>query len=1646
MPQGFLKSKKAGILRSCKYLPHKVVCFVIAGILALVACGQGFVRLGYAVLSSDAGSSQPAANALLQASNPEGVLISETSIEAVPPVQSGLLFIDESRTKTGLILVNSLERTANVTLFLKDETGVERSHRVIALSPHHQLSEFAFEIFGADAANLKGTVAFQSDAPIVVAGLRQNLNTQGEGVYSAVPVVSSGMDESTPLIIPLVRSGDPYSTQVVLLNGSDQRSHGRVRLTGNSSTEIAFDIPANGLQTMDIAASFAAGYAEVFPDEGSPKPGAIAFLQLKSALGLVSETVVPRVPLTVASRVAVEEMSGIQTQLNLANPNADSIDITFTLIDRSGGVISSLTRNMPPKSYSSESADELFPGISFGFLGQIQMEAPEGFAAIALRSTMNKRNDTVLAALPALDMAPQSLPYVVFPDIVIGGGFSTRLMLANGDTEHRASGQIAFFQPDGTPLNPLLPDGAGSTPRYQLIAAGSRQFFPGNTASVSSVSLRDPISNEATSEITINEGGFVQPSVLVVDSTGMARDDFKVTVVPTNKEIVSVDPTGTIVGLHAGFSTVVIEAGGKIQSATATVVNVESSVAGYAVSGVAVDSARNLYLASPENQTILLTEDVRQTPGVWAGMFQSSGFKDDVRLASQFHNPSYLALQTNGTVYVSDSSNHVIRQIRPGPNGRVTTLPNALFNNPQGVALDDRGFLWVADSSDHAIRRINLVTGEVTTVAGKPGVSGLVDGQGAEALFNSPTGIAFEPESLAEQLTRERTGTPRAVQMIVADTGNSVIRRVRENGDVSTVSDSSSPSLLQSRARIERRATLSPKRFNRPVGVSVDAAGTIYVVTGGDVRAVLQTNSIVRTAQAGTLGQAKGIATTQDGRIVVSDNMAGPREIQYGRPRVTSVTPVRISSLGGAYVTIRGSNFSPETIVILAGTVIRDAAVSDTETITFNAPQLESGRTTLTIQNRGGIAQRDFVVDAIPLQDLAPGSITTLVGGSTFVGDGGPATDAPVALPEQAAIDAVGNIYFTDTANQKIRRVDHATGVITTVAGSGDVGGSGDGGPAIAAAFSFPAGIAIDRSGNVFISDTGNSRIRKIDAATGTVTTIAGRSAGFSGDGGPALFANLNAPRGLAFDSSGNLYIADSTNHRVRKITPGGVMTTVAGNGIADFSGDGGPATDAALNGPRAIAVDLNGNLWIADTFNNRVRQVDTSGKIRTINAGDLQSPEGIAATVAGDVLVSDSGGNRILRVDSLGNVSVVAGTGTAAFSGDGGSPTGASLAQPFGLAVDGAGLIVVADHDNNRIRKIAEGGTRTLTPFGVKFGTLTIMTVAGNGQQSYLGDDGPATAAKLIAPTAVVSDPGGNLFVADAGNGRVRRVDHGSGIITTIAGTGTGRLDGDGGLAINASLHLPQGLALDAAGLLYIADTNSHRVRKIDLNGGISTFAGTGVIGYSGDNQSATSASLSFPVGLAFDQQGNLYIADTGNHRIRKVAAETGLITTVAGNGLAGFSNDGQLATAASLDSPRSVVVDAAGNLYIADSGNDRIRRVDARTRVIETIAGTGESGFSGDGGPAVLAALNRPLSVATDPTGGLLILDKSNQRLRQLQFSTGLIKTVAGTGTPGFSGDNGPADKAMIWSPSWVAVDVAGTILIADTGRIRGVKFSSQ
>ena len=327
------------------------------------------------------------------------------------------------------------------------------------------------------------------------------------------------------------------------------------------------------------------------------------------------------------------------------------------------------------------------------------------------------------------------------------------------------------------------------------------------------------------------------------------------------------------------------------------------------------------------------------------------------------------------------------------------------------------------------------------------------------------------------------------------------------------------------------------------------------------------------------------------------------------------------------------------------------------------------------------------------------------------------------------------------------------------------------------------------------------------------------------------------------------------------------------------------------------------------------------------------------------------------------------------------------------------------------------------------------IVTIAGNGLRGYSGDNGPATSAQISDVGGLDVDGKGDIYFADTFNDRIRKVTASTGIITTIAGTGTAGYSGDNGAATSAQLSGPFGVAVDASGNVYFADTFTHRIRKVTASTGIiTTIAGTGIYGYSGDNGAATSAQLIRPYGVAVDASGNVYIADTNNNCIRKVTVSTGIITTIAGTGTAGYSGDNGAATSAQLRYTFGVAVDASGNVYIADTNNNRIRKITVSTGIITTIAGTGTAGYSGDNGAATSAQINYPFGVAVDASGNVYIADTFNYRIRKVTVSTGIITTIAGTGLSGCFGENGAATDAQLKFSYGVALGASGNVYIAD------------
>jgi len=632
-------------------------------------------------------------------------------------------------------------------------------------------------------------------------------------------------------------------------------------------------------------------------------------------------------------------------------------------------------------------------------------------------------------------------------------------------------------------------------------------------------------------------------------------------------------------------------------------------------------------------------------------------------------------------------------------------------------------------------------------------------------------------------------------------------------------------------------------------------------------------------------------------------------------------------------------------------------------------------------------------------------NVTTLAGG-TFLD--GRALEAKFNAPTGTAVDGFGNVYVADLYNNRIRKIS-PDGIVTTFAGSGNCAFAD--GTGTRASFKEPSGVAIDPAGNIYVADAGNHRIRKISSA-GIVTTLAGSgNQGYADGSGTA--ASFNYPYGVALDGAGNVYVAEQVNNRIRKISPAGIVTTLAGSGI-DGSANG-TGTAASFYAPSGVAVDRAGNVYVADRNNSLIRKISSTGIVTTF-AGS-----GTRAFADGIGTAASFNGPSGVTVDEAGNVYVADGfnnrirkispagvvttiAGSGTYGFADGTGNSASFDVAVGLVVDGAGNVYVADRFNNRIRKISSAGV--------------VTTLAGSGTRAFA--NGTGTEASFAKPSGVVVDVSGSIYVADAEDSRIRKISA-AGVVTTLAGSGShGFADGTG---TAASFNYPMGVAVDGAGNVYVADQFNERIRKINSTGVVTTFAGSGTYGFA--DGTGTAASFNGPSGVAVDCTGNVYVADRSNHRIRKISP-TGVVTTLAGSGIYGFA-DGT-GTAASFNTPSGVAVDRAGNVYVADAYNNRIRKI-SPAGVVTTLAGSGTAGYSNGTGTA--ASFYNPCGLAVDEADNIYVADFWNHRIRKIS-PEGEVTTVAGSGTVGYIDGSGTA--ASLYHPNGVTIDRVGNIYIAD------------
>lgn len=913
-------------------------------------------------------------------------------------------------------------------------------------------------------------------------------------------------------------------------------------------------------------------------------------------------------------------------------------------------------------------------------------------------------------------------------------------------------------------------------------------------------------------------------------------------------------------------------------------------------------------------------------------------------------NPFAITVDQAGkNVYVGNETSNTVSVISTSTNAVVATIPVGAF--PQGIAISPNGkTLYVSNDNGASVSVVNTGTKKVTATI---------------TVGFEPLGMAVLPNGSFLYVVNYSGGGAGSVSVISTLT----------NAVVATVPVGSGPIWAAS----------SPD--GSTVYVTNYFSGSVSVIRTVD-NSVINTISITAAAPYGDAVSPDGhwLYVSGNGVVTVIDtntmSVAATIPIGAGEYAIPSFT----EDSAFAYVSEPGAN---------SVTLINTATKSVVGSVAVGS-------------GPGGVAL------------MGTTHVSTVAGG--YVGDKGLATNAALQNPYFSLLDSSGNLYISDLFAARVRKVS-TTGTITTFAGNGSCGYNGDNIPASQAMVCWPEGLTLDPSGNIILADGVNSRMRKIDHKTGKISTIAGTGVYCTsfpcGDGGPALKAQLGQPVTPIYDSSGNLYFSDLAECVVRKVNTSGTISTVAGTGTCGYNGDGIAATTARLNGPVGIVFDSAGNLYIADVNNLRVRIVNASGTISTFAGngtfcGSFSCGDGgLAAsaqlayirdlTISGGLLyISNGAPSRIRTVNLTSNIINTYAGSTPGYDGDGHSLLSTEFLTPHDTIFDSGGNPIFNDARNGRVRKATSG---------------IVNTIAGG----YLGDGGSATAGALVAPEALALDKSNNLYIADADGNRIRKVSAGK--ISTIAGTSvTGFSNGAG---TSATLNQPQGVTVDSLGNVYFADTGNLAVRKVDTSGNVSTFAtnasfsyllqmatdgsnnvyvadygacvvwkitpggvvsiAAGVLNtckYNGDGISATAADLSFPSSVAFDGSGNLYIADYGNSRLREVNT-SGIISTVAGNGTCGYTGDGGSATVAEV-CPNSVAVSKTGTIYVADLSFDRIRKISGG--IITTFAGAG-FGFNGNGFWPLYTKFGDPVAVAVSSAGTVYELDDFDNRVRAIQ-----------------------------------------------------------
>ena len=1144
---------------------------------------------------------------------------------------------------------------------------------------------------------------------------------------------------------------------------------------------------------------------------------------------------------------------------------------------------------------------------------------------------------------------------------------------------------------------------------------------------------------------------FANPAGIAVDPAGnLYVADFG------NAVIRKISPSG-VVSTLAGLGDSVGAADGSGTNARFTL-----------PCGIALDAATNVYVADTFNHTIRFITPSGSVSTL-AGMAGFPGTADGVSNAARFYNPHGLTVDAAGNVYVADTFNWTIRQITPA--GAVSTIAGfagssgdaddrgsfAQFFYPYGLAVDAASNLYVADAFNHAIRKgvlykPPLITGDLSnqTVLGDSTVTFSVNVTGAGPLFYQwrTNGVNIAGATNASYvITTALLNNSATYTLVVSNAFGSVTSQTATLTVLVPVNDAFANATLVSGTNFSVTGSNvgATKEPNEPATIAGNAGGSSVWWTWtapADGTITLDTSS---SSFDTLLAVYTGNSLASLNLLVSDDDYTNRTSLVTFGAKSNKTYRIQVDGYAGAAGSIQlNLNWSPPVPPSFSQSPQPQADIAGAS-VAFSAAAVGSPplhyqwrknggnisgatNTTYTISRIGSsdAANYDVVVSdelgstnsSSAVLILGSGyTITTLAGTSGYGSADGTGSAARFHFPNDLAADNAGNLYVVDSLNDTIRKILPG-GVVTTLAGQAGFAGSSDGTNGTAH-FNAPAGIASDNATNLYVADAGNNTIRKITPA-GVVTTLAGLAGNPGSTNGTNSAARFFGPSGVVVDSAGNIYVADAGNNAIRLITPSGAVSTFAGTPGTSGSQNG-PATNALFNFPESLGIDQSNNIYVADTLNSIIRKITPSGNVSTLagtpgavgNANGTNAlfrrPEGLVADAVGNVYVVDTGNSTVRAITPAGFVSTIAGLAGTAGSADG-TGTNARFSDSTGIIEDGAGNLYVTDDANNTVRKVTQGGV-----------TTTLAGTAGSGSM-----DGTTSAARFNYPSGVVVDSGGNTFISDHFNHTIRKITP-SGVVSTFAGL-AGVSGTNDGLNNLARFFNPSGLAIDSANNLYVADSGNHAIRQITPLGIVSTLAGSG--GSSGYvDATGTAARFNNPLAVAVDAATNVFVSDNGNLVIRVINPAKAVITLAGG---AGYGSLDGFSTNASFAGPTGIAVDGGENVYVSDSPTSIIRKI-TPDGTVSTIAGS--SGTIGlVDGTGSTAHFGYPAGLALDLSNNLVVADLGNNTVRLIS-PQGMVSTMAGF--PGLTGNtDGIGVAATFLSPHDVAVDNLGYVYITDAG----------